>query len=248
MIKSILTAAAAIAASLTAANATVYQHELNSPGGYANAGDITYWNTEFDNVNDTFTFNMTVNTNTSNLPNGQMMNNGWMVINDGPSPNGNIHDTAIMYFDFLGGDVYVYDYAQYGNQNWANAEHIITYNDVLDYNFDGQNITLGLEDLDVSFVNNYYADISWDGISFDDTIGVWSHWHYVDNFTTTNNADASTNSITSWNANTSQWSFYETRNNTNVTTGPSTPVNEPVGMALLGLMGIAFVATRRRRS
>lgn len=222
------------------ANATIYNYTYNPATAdgtaFTNAGDMTSFTAQFNDLNTAsnndglFSFQMTLDY--TNVGAANVANTGWIAVTPGGSPGQANIDAARIMFDFTTGDVFVYEYVNYGMPN--QSDHIITFNNALNVVDTGTALEISLSNMDVSAINAYRNDPIWFGTRFDQQIGVWGHFHKMDNFT--QDGTYITN-----------YQFNGTRSGFDDHFEDTTTVNEPIGLALLGLLFLGASLAYRRR-
>ena len=220
--KYLLKLAAAVAGLVsTAAIATpVYNYSIDNPAGSSNAGDITNVTTSYDDDNSLFTWEAT----TMDI-NGQFADGFWLVVSDGPNPKADGGEYAAMCGDLITGRLNVFTYnGQNNNSSCSGGGSLLQsqnfgFIDVID---NGNMRTFSFS-LDVSAINSAFNTADWDGVFFDDTIGLWFHTTINSNFTY-NDADV----LTGYTFGAQSW--YDTSNQTT-----TTPVPTPAPLLLMAL-------------
>lgn len=188
----------------SAANAAVYGYQWDRPPGFDGTVGPTYVNddagminnltTEYDSDNQQLTFLAAFEpeAGTGELPLGF-----FLVINNGPDPKGIDGEYAILYFDAITDTTPIITAYAYNGENGAdsffdgaeavgnqapdpivsslNDPGLITAASSVD-NPGGRVVSFTI---DTSAINAhspaYGSDADWEGIAFDDTIGVWFH-------------------------------------------------------------------------
>ena len=218
--KQLLKLAAAFAGLVsTAAMATpVYNYSIDNPAGSAGAGDITNVTTSYDDDNSLFTWESTVEDK-----NGGFADGFWLVISDGPNPKNDGGEYAIMCGDLDTGrlNMFVYNGQNANNSCNAGATGLLQsegmgFIDVVD---SGSLRTFSFT-LDVTSINDAFNTSDWDGVFFDDTIGIWFHTSINSSFSYDANGMLTNYSHGSQ-------SYYDTSNRT------TTPVPTPAPLLLM---------------
>ncbi len=171
---------------------------------------------------------------------GSVADGGWFVLSPGNMPRTIDNELAILYFDFNGGDVWAYRYnaipgpTGQTRDTYLDTDRFITrYDDVLNVNMMADGISASFNELDVSALAPGTFGPDWTGVSFGEQIGIWAHFAVLDAFS----VDAH-GLISEFTPGLESWYDVEHR---------PTVVSEPVGMAALGMAGVAGIALYRRR-
>lgn len=145
--------------------------------------DISYDDTVGSNL-------LSLSVTTSNYSSSKTANGFWLVVSDGPNPKSHVNEYAILYGSAVTGDLYAYQYDGTNTSNsWMNsAGHLETFEDALTTTSFNQDYTWTNGDLlqdrpfvkfdfsiDVTDINNAFSGNDWDGMQFDDNIGIWFH-------------------------------------------------------------------------
>ncbi len=205
-----------------------YDFNVNNPYQNAAAGHIDSVNATYDPSAQNFGWDVTFSENNGYLPNGF-----WLVVSDGENPKNNVNEYSILYADTVNNVVSAYLYnGQNSSNSWNTpGEFIKTYQGVLNVVDSANTRTISMN-LDVSDINNYTPangdPNDWDGVSFDENIGVW--FHPVNLVNVAYNPD---NSLSAFSYNRSGW--YDTANQNANTV--STPL--PGGLLLFLVGGFA---------
>ena len=236
--------AAAIAGAAGGAFAgSSYQWEDLSVGGNSRGGDMTHITTRYNTVSEVFRWEVTYS--------NQITEGFTLAVNDGPNPKGTRHELALIYFDANGfissgdsSDVNVTAYEYSGNndsRSWDSPGVLLNksgdagfiLNASAQDNADGTR-TFVLE-FDASTINSFYdtnTHADWEGVQFDNQIGVW--FHSFKNLNTNYDANGE---LTQWSG-VDGWLDFTNRNTVLV----------PMPLAgAMGAAGLGLVATRRRR-
>ena len=212
------------------ASALYYDYSVTNPNQNPNAGHIDSINSTFNPNSDIFSWDVTFSEQNGALPNGF-----WLVVSDGENPKYNVNEYSILYADTVNNVVSAYLYnGQNSSNSWNTpGEFIQTYQGVLNVTNSGNTRSISMS-LDVSGINAYTPNNGlgndWDGVSYDENIGVWFHPVNL-----TNVAYDQDNKLTAFSYNKSGW--YDTANQS------ATPVAEaPIpGTVILMLAALPFL-------
>ena len=186
------------------ASAVVYEYDIDDPYSfdYGTVGEISNFFTSYNDVDQQLSFSSTITAATAaninvfdnndpavNDPSlyvGNLPDNFWLVLSDGPDPKTNQAEYAILYGDAVSGNLtaYVYDTAAFNNgaESWTlgggfiqSFENAVT----LDDSVSGQ-VTFDFS-IDSSFINAWSPVLAsgvandWTGVAFAENIGIWYH-------------------------------------------------------------------------
>ncbi len=252
------------------ANAAVhnfYESDATSTCNTASAG-VECWASigspaiethEFDISYDDTTSSLTLSVTTSNARQNQTANGFWLVVSDGPNPKSHLNEYAILYGSAQTGDLYAYQYDGTNSSNsWQNASgHLETFQDALtttsfsdDYLWDTDNNSGTDYDrpfvqfdfsIDVTDINNAFSGDDWDGMQFDENIGIWFHPFQGDL-----NTDANGEKITGMNLAQVHCKDVKGYYDTGSLPTTTTDVPEPAPLTLM-LAGLGLLAYSRRK-
>jgi hypothetical protein len=160
------------------AAATTYSFDTTYPSGSQGAGDISAFSATYNNDSEVLGWSTTIEREAGNLANGF-----WMVLSDGENPKNDVNEYAIVYGDGLTGDLTAYTYNGINSSDsWATpGDYIETFTDVLTMDTSvADEVTFSFS-IDATGVNDHDPDNGlvatddWDGINFDEHIGIWFH-------------------------------------------------------------------------
>ena len=235
MIKRSLALLTLLAATSTA-SATVWQYDIDNPPGSAGAGDITNVTTSFDDVSEVFSWEYTITESAVGFSDAF-----WLVVSDGPNPKGVQNQLAILYGDLAANRVSAFQYNGQNNQNsFMNpGQFIESFDGVLNVSTTATERTIGFS-IDVTNINDYIPTPApspsdpWEGVRFDDNLGIWFHPSADSTITYDNNGELDGYTF-------QRQGWYDTANRT------TTVVPAPAPLALLGLGLMALLGLRRSR-
>jgi len=204
-----------------------------NPGGSSRGGDLSHIRTSYNEGASKFLWEYTISTENSQ---GVEHDGFWLVVNDGSNPKGHTN-LAILYGDLQGDNVTAYQYNGLNNkdsyevpgtfiQSWQNVFDI-------QQSADGSETSVSLM-LNVENVNSS-GGIDWQGIFYDEKVGIWFHPTAGASFSYNNGGET----LASFNSGRSGWydvGYKATRE-----------VSSPgVGVLLAaGLLGFGLVSRRR---
>lgn len=219
------------------AQAALFTYEISNPPGGTGAGDISDFAVSYDDITNLYSLDVTVAGSPDHLADGF-----WQASSPGPNPKGTLDELAIIFADSNTGDAWVYEYnGANGPSSIQDPGNLIAYYpDVVTETTAGNTRTISMAPIDITPVQNFSTGPDWTGLAFDEGIGVW--FHPVALADTGLTGDAS--GITAYPV--AKQSFYDVSNKV-ASSGPS-DVPEPGTLMLLlaGLIGVGFVAQRRR--
>lgn len=252
-------AAALIAAAAAMASATTYQWNWTpANGGHNNAaGTFESVTATFTDTTDRLSFSVTfANTSTQGLT---------LALNDGPNPKGQ-GNLALLYIDATdAGNVRMNAFAYNGlnsftsfrdgssaNGNQA-PDKILGLNDSW---VDSATVTDVAGKRTIAFTINASAinnrtplygspSIPWEGIAFDDKVGVWLHT-YAGLSTSYGNDGFLTSSTSGWARRSEGWLDGNNFDASIIPDPVSVPLPAPVWAGLVGLGGVALIARKRK--
>ena len=224
----LLAAACALGAAAEARTIYTYEMDPHTPR-VGNAGTIASLTAQYDTL-DQLSFSAAIELRDDR----PVVDGGWFVLSPGAAPQATTEELAIFYMDFDGGDLYAYQYNGASSEDsWMDpSRYITTYDDVLSVENDGHTLTVGFHDLFVGAVQTAICNGLWTGASFAEAFGGWIHFSALDEFATENGI------ITAFD--TGWQSFLDVENR-------PTQVPEPMGLALIGMLGALGGAAYRRR-
>ena len=160
------------------AAATMYSFDTTYPSGSQGAGDIAAFSVSYDDATEVLGWSTTIERYNGNLANGF-----WMVLSDGENPKNDVNEYAIMYGDGLSGEIstFVYNGVNSASSYSTPGEHIKTYVDALTMDLsiaDEVTFSFNIDATDVNAhdpMNALVATDDWDGVKFDEHIGIWFH-------------------------------------------------------------------------
>ena len=146
-----------------------FQTEGNLPGNKG-AGRITEIDTTYDTETELFNWSSTFTPNAHGvLPDG-----AWLVVNDGPNPKGHGGELAIAYLDELNQQVSFYEYNGANKSNSYRSPGNFLASTGLTTDRTADSVTFSF-DYDATDLNSLDLGDNWQGISFNDEIGIWFH-------------------------------------------------------------------------
>ncbi len=166
---------------VSGAQAATYTYQITNPHGGDEAGDITQFSTSYNSDTQALSWQSTL-TET----NGVIANSFWLVLSDGPDPMIDRNEYAILYGDSYSGNVaaYVYNGLNSGSSWNTPGEFIHNYGGVFETTETNVGERTFSFSIDASILNSYLPTTpgtnDWDGVQFDETIGVWYHPAYID--------------------------------------------------------------------
>jgi hypothetical protein len=183
--KTTILAAAVLGMASAAASATQYQwiFDGSNPGQNPAGGTISAVNSTFDTASKVFTWDVSFSDGVSGNTNGY-----WLVVNDGPNPKSHDRELAIMYFDatsLAAPKVSIYRYnGANSNNSFSSPGDLLASSSVetsgiaASVSDSGDTRTMRLM-VDATSINSRYGAANgfpdWEGIAFDDRIGMWFH-------------------------------------------------------------------------
>ena len=212
------------------ASAATYTFQGNNLPGNTRTGDHTNITATYNNNTNLFTWSSTFTENGS----GTLAEGAWLVVSDGENPKKHVDEYAILYLDGLTETVSIYNYNGVNSANSYRREQYLgsTALNVIDTG-NSKTFEFSLDATDIN--NNASFGSEWQGIRFDNNIGIW--FHGASNLTTQYRTDGSLEDfrpgVTGW---------YDVGNEM------ATAVPEPGTAVALGLVGLVAAAQRRKRS
>ncbi len=219
----------------TQAGATAYTFNIDNPPGSASAGDITNFSTSYQTGTEQLSFSSTIKRDNGNLAEGF-----WLVLSDGPNPKSHYNEYAIIYGDANTGNLSTYVYNGVNSSNSWNTPGEFIQSSVGGLNVDNSvadEVTFSFS-IDASFINAYTPTTpgtnEWDGVKFNENIGIWYHPAIFSSAPTYNN-DGSLSSFS-----VSRGGWYDTANRQASVSAPA--------MVLLMISGLMGMVVMKRRS
>lgn len=226
VIRTTICVVAAILLTVGSAQATVYQYTVNNPGGSDAAGNVSSIVSTYDDVNEVFNWEYTIEDVAGALSDGF-----WLAVSPGPNPKGSRGELALIYGDVDAGVATVYEYS--GNNDGLSYSNPGNYIGTFaltssDNGTSSRTVSFGFS---VAAINALNLSADWLGIQYGPLLGYWFHPTLGTSFTYNNNE------ITAFSYHAQGW--VDTSNQ------GTTEVPEPATMLLLGA-GLLGVARRRR--
>lgn len=193
-------------------------------------------------VVDSFSYNALSQDFTANLDLTDQADTFWLVVNDGPHPYRTNDQVAILYGDLTNNKITAYAYDGTATHPWSNSFQRGDYLATFD------NLTSDGFSINVADLNSALSSPNWEGIRFDEKIGVWMHSYKNSDFEYDDYDQITAYNHGHFNGNYAG-GFDVANLNATYTELPSTPVSEP-GYALLVMMTAlgGFSMLRKKKS
>lgn len=217
---------------LDKAHATLYDYDSgNNVFLNDNAGRITNIAYQYDDLDGGETLSMQLNMIDYDGADVDDVNGGWFVLSAGTSPTISNSELAIMYLDFTTNDIHAYSYNGLNNTSsfQDQSAYIQSFEDAIHITRNNGQLFVEIHDLDVAALQDSNNDPAWTGLSFDDEIGIWAHFGDIDIRYAQNGL------LSRFSFNTQSYADFG---------NASTSVSEPIGLGLLGLIGLAMMRRR----
>lgn len=257
-----LVTAAAGALALTAGTiggaqaSDLFQYDQTGGAGGAGAGLLEYFELVYSDDGSQQRLRATLDF-TPEIVRNNIEGGFWLVVSDGPNPKNQVGEYAILYGDLNNNRITAFEYngnnsadsiTNPGNQLeiFSNA---MTYVDSNGPDADG----LVTFDIDVTSINMLNLGADWDGVSFDDQIGVWFHFG-ANLYPTYANDDPVNGQLTNFHLPHQGYVDFANRHTDDCSDLPPdfpgchVDVSEPGSIALLGLGLVGLAAYRRRQA
>ena len=171
----IAVAAAGICTIAQPATATTFKFDLDRDNGnlYTNnaAGVFQEISASYNDNSDQFSWSSTF----SATQNGSTPNGGWLVVTDGPNPKGQ-NGHAIFYIDGISGALTAYSYSGANSSNsWRTEQFLDSWEDAVQLTTEANGEKTLSFSIDATEINNANLGADWEGVQFNDKIGVWFH-------------------------------------------------------------------------
>lgn len=239
-----LSLAVLLLAATTAAQATpTYSYSTADFGGQVDpiggvstsGGNILTLDTSYNTGTGDFTWDYTTDTTDHN--------GFWLVVSDGENPKYDVGEYAILYADIAGGQVSAFEYNGQNAPNSFNTpgNSLGFFENAISSNTTASITSVSLS-INVSSINSAYDTDTWDGVNYDDSLGIWFHPTRGASFGYDTTTGGPGGTLVSFNR--GSGGYYDTENDNGLSTNK---VPEPASLALLLAGGIGFVSSRKKQ-